>query len=105
MFLIAPLVQDAPVDTGVQRLHAAIQHLREAGEIGNIAYHKPGIPQGPRRTAGRDKLHVHAAQLPGEIGQARLIRNTQKGPLNPLVFHSHLPLIAICKNLAMFSAQ
>ncbi len=92
-------VQDAAVDLGMQRFHPAIQHLREAGEVGNIAYREPGLAQGPRRTSGRNQFHVHAGQLAGEIDQASLIRNTQKGPLNLLIFHSKPALIAICKSL------
>ena len=86
------------MDLGMQRLYPAIQHLREAGEVGNIAYREPGVAQGPGRTSGRNQFHVHAGQLAGEIYQAGLIRNTQKGPLNLLIFHSKPALVAICEN-------
>ncbi len=90
------------MDLGMQRLHPAIQHLREAGEVGNIAYREPGIAQGPRRTAGRNQFHVHAGQLPGEIDQAVLSVTLKRARLTCLYSTQNLPLIAICRSLAMF---
>ena len=86
------------MDLGMQRLHSAIQHLGEAGEVGNIAYCKPGVAQGPSRASGRNQLHVHTGQLTGEIYQAGLICNAQKGPLNLLIFHLRPALFANWKN-------
>ena len=76
VFDAVPQMQNAPVDLGMQGFYPAIQHFREAGEVGNIAYRKPGLAQGTRRTSGRNQFHVHARQLAGEIYQASLVRNT-----------------------------
>ena len=94
VFLAVPHVQDAPMDLGMQRLYPAIQHLGEAGKVGNIAHRKPGFAQGPSRAAGRNQLHVHGGQLAGEIYQACLIRNAQKGPFYLLIFHARPALFA-----------
>ena len=40
---IAADVEDSAVDLGVQRLDAAVEHLREAGEVGDVADFEAGI--------------------------------------------------------------
>ena len=68
-------MKNAPVYLGVQGFHPAIEHFRETGEVGNIAHFESDITQDPRCASGRNQLHVHTAQLAGEIYQASLIGN------------------------------
>ncbi len=38
-------VEDAAVDLGMQRLDAAVEHLREAGEVGDVAHREAGFAE------------------------------------------------------------
>ena len=64
-----------PWTAGMQRLHAAIQHLGKAGEVGHIAHGEPRLAQRFRRAAGRDQLDALAGKAAGEVCDARLVGN------------------------------
>ena len=46
--------QNAAVDDRMERLHPAAEHLREAGEIGDLLGLKPSLLQASMRVAGAD---------------------------------------------------
>jgi hypothetical protein len=52
--------QDAAVHLRVQRLHAAIEHLREAGVIGHFGHGQAGVGQQFGGAAGRQQLDAEA---------------------------------------------
>ena len=67
--------QQAAVDLGMQRLDPPVHHLREPGEVGNIAHHQPRIAQSLRRAPGRDQIHALGGQRAAQIDQADLVRH------------------------------
>ncbi len=48
--------ENAAVNFGMQRLNAAVEHLRKAGERGDVADGKAGVAEGPGSAAGGDQL-------------------------------------------------
>ena len=46
--------QDAGVNRGVERLHPAVHHFGEAGDLGDARHAKSGGDQHARGAAGRD---------------------------------------------------
>ncbi len=79
--ILAP-VQDAAVHLGMQRLHAPIEHLGEAREIGDVLHRDAGIAQQLGRAAGRNQFHPHPGKLAGKIDQSGLVGDTQNRALN-----------------------
>ncbi len=67
-------VQDAAVNLGVQGLHPAVQHLGEAGQLGNVFHLNAGIAQQFGGAAGRDQFHSHASELAGQTPRFRFCR-------------------------------
>ena len=47
--ILAP-VKDSAVHLGMQRLHAAVEHFGEAGNLGNVPDRDPGVAQQLRRS-------------------------------------------------------
>ena len=78
MGLIAAHVEDAAVDFGVEGLHAAVEHLGEAGKVGDFAHGEAGIAQGLRGASGRNELDSMASEALREIHEAGLIRHAQQ---------------------------
>src|ERR1044071_3257518 len=72
--------EDAAVDARVERLDAAVEHLREAGHFGPIAHVEPGLAQRLRRSARAEQLDAELAQRAREIDEPRLVRDAQKRP-------------------------
>ena len=56
MRLVVADREQAAMHLGVQRLDAAVHHLREAGELGNVDDFQPGIGERLSGAAGRDGL-------------------------------------------------
>ena len=69
--------QDAGVDGGMQRLHPAVHHLGEPGDVRDVADGQTGVGERLRRPAGRDQLDPEPIEAFSEIRKARFIRNTQ----------------------------
>src|SRR5882724_4402079 len=75
---IAP-VEDAAMHFRLQRLHTAVEHLRKAGEVGDVAHLDPLLAQQLRGATGRDQLHVHRCQRAREFHQTALVSDAQDG--------------------------
>jgi hypothetical protein len=82
--LVAADVQDAAVDFGVQGLHAAVEHFREAGQAGYVADGEARLAQRARRAAGRDQLHPIRGELLGKGDQPGFVGDAQQRTLNLL---------------------
>jgi hypothetical protein len=74
---VAPQVEQSRVHLWVQGLDPAVQHLREAGEFGNVFHLQPGRLQRLRRAAGGEQFHPEPRQPASKLHQPRLVRNTQ----------------------------
>jgi hypothetical protein len=75
--VLAP-VEDAAVYLRVQRLHSAVQHLREAGQIRNVADIESCLAQRPRSASGGDQFDAVAGEGAGKFDEARFIRHAQQ---------------------------
>src|SRR5262245_38752749 len=74
---IAPR-EDAAVQRRVQRLHPAVHHFREAGDVGDVRHRETGIGQRPRRTAGGHQLESAGGEAAPQVDDPCLVRNTQQ---------------------------
>ncbi len=73
------------MDFRVQRLHAAVHHLGEAGEIGNVADLQAGVLERLRRAAGGDEISAEGGEFPRTLDEARLVGD---GDQNSLYRHA-----------------
>src|SRR3546814_13591070 len=55
VFGIVAHAEQPAMHLGVERLDAAVHHLRKAGEIGNVAHREPGVAQRLRGPPGREQ--------------------------------------------------
>ena len=76
---VAADMQDAAVDLGVQGLDPAVEHLGEAGEVGDVAHGQAGVAQGLRSAAGGDEVDAVGGKRAGEVDEAGLVRNGEQG--------------------------
>ena len=74
---VAPREQ-AAVHRGVQRLHAAVEHLGELRDVADVAHRNAGLAQRARRAAGGDELPAELVQAAGEVEQAGLVGDGEK---------------------------
>jgi hypothetical protein len=70
--------EQAAMDQRVQRLHAAVHHLGEAGDVGHVAHLQAGIAQGAGGAAGGDQLHPALGETGGEFDHAALVGHRQQ---------------------------
>ena len=59
-----------------QRFHAAVEHFRKAGKLGNIFNRNARIAQGFGGSAGREQVDPAVSQRFGELNNSGLVRNT-----------------------------
>ena len=74
--------EDASGDARVHGLHAAIQHLGEAGHIGDVFHRKARVPQRTRRAARGNQVDLKRVQPFGEENNSRFIGNAEERPSN-----------------------
>ena len=79
MFGVAANVQDAAVDLGMEGLDAAIEHLREPSQFGDVEDGEALFAEGAGGAAGRDKCHAKAREVTGEVDQSGLISDAEQG--------------------------
>ena len=96
MLLVPADVQNAAVHLGMQRLYAAVQHLRKSGQIADVAHTESGLAQRARRPAGRDQLNVVRDQGAGELDQAGLVGYGEKRAADAA--KAALGFMAVCRN-------
>ena len=69
-----PLIgQHARGDARMERLDPAVEHLGEAGHVGNVGHLETCLAHGAGRAAGRDELEAEAGQARREGRQAALV--------------------------------
>ena len=84
LVLVAPR-QQARVQPRVQRLHAPVHHLGEAGEVLDRAHRDPGAGQLARGAAGGDELHAQLGETLRELDDPALVGHRQQRAA-----HAHL---------------
>ena len=81
---VAANVEKPAVYPRVQRLHAAVQHLRKAGQIADVFDGQPRLAQRPRGSASGNQLYAMSGELPGEVDEARFIGHADERSMNGL---------------------
>ncbi len=79
VFGVAADVEQAAVDLGMKGLDAAVEHLREAGEVADVFDVEAGVAEGAGGAAGGDQLDAEAGKGLGELDQAGLVGYAQQG--------------------------
>ena len=74
--------QQRRVQPRVQRLHAAVEDLLLAGELGDVGHLEARLAQGAGGAAGGEDLDPHRRQAAGEVGDAGLVGDRDQGPAN-----------------------
>ena len=77
---LAAVGEDAGVHRRVQRLHPAVQALREAGDLLDRCHGHPGVGDPPGGGARAHQLHAGGGQAAGQLLDAGLVVHTQQGP-------------------------
>ena len=80
--VLAQVREDAGVHARVQRLHAAVEHLREAGHVRNLGDRHTRVSDALRGGAGGDDLHARLAERAGELLQPGLVVDADQSALN-----------------------
>ncbi len=75
-------MKNPAVNLGMQRLHAAIEHLRKARQLGDIANRQARFAQCPRRASRGDQLNTVLCKLLRKSNQAGFICDAQEGSLH-----------------------
>ncbi len=81
--------EQAAMDFRMQRLDAAVHHLRKPGEIGDVAHREPGRGERLGGAAGRDELDAVSRERAGEIDEPGLVRHREKGAAHPAQLIGH----------------
>jgi hypothetical protein len=74
---VAANVKQATMDARMQRLHAAVEHLWESGELADVLDCKPGRAQRIGCAAGGDQLHAESGKRAGKFHQAGFVGHAQ----------------------------
>ena len=72
-------MQNAAMNFGMQRLHAAVEHFGKAGEVRDIFDGDAGIAQQLGRASGGDEFDAERGKLAGEIGEAGFVGDAENG--------------------------
>src|SRR5262249_50700906 len=72
--------EDRAVDLGMQRLHAAVQHLRKACGLRDVDDPHPRVADRLRGAPGREDLDAKRGPNPGGLDEARFGANAHERP-------------------------
>src|SRR5258708_28851626 len=76
--MIAPR-EDSPVQFWMERLHPAVEHLREAGDVRHVRHREALGREGAGGAARRDELEAARHESAPEVDDSGLIRDAQQG--------------------------
>ncbi len=88
MLVIVAHRQQAAMDNGMQRLDAAVHHLRKAGDLRNILHGEARVAQRLGRAAGRDQLDAALRQRRREFDNTRFVGHRKQRPTNDHIRHN-----------------
>jgi hypothetical protein len=70
--------EQSAVDLRVQRLHAAVEHLRETGVLGHFGHGEPLFGKKLRGAAGGQEVHAQFGERAGEVDDSGLVRHADQ---------------------------
>ena len=79
MLGIFAAMQNPAMDFGMERLHAAIEHFRKPGELGNVFHCDAGFAEEFGGTPGGDEFDAESRKLAGEIDESGFVSNAEDG--------------------------
>ncbi|OPZ04932.1 MAG: hypothetical protein BWZ09_01451 [Alphaproteobacteria bacterium ADurb.BinA305] len=71
--------EDAAMHLRVQGLDPAVQHLGEAGVLGDVGHRQAGLAQQAGGAAGRQQLDAERGELAGEVEHATFVGDADQG--------------------------
>ena len=80
--VLAQVREDAGVHARVQRLHAAVEHLREAGHVRDLGDGNTRVSDALGGGAGGDDLHARLTQRAGQLLQPGLVVDADQRALD-----------------------
>src|SRR5205807_6188551 len=103
---IVALREDRAMNFGMQRLHAAVHHLGEAGDVGHVGDGQAEVAKELGGSAGAQQLDLEfLVQRLGKVGQAGLVGNTQqRAPDGDEVGHAKKGKAARAKSKSLLCA-
>ena len=84
MLRVVADVEDAAVDLGMEGLDATVEHLGEAGEVGDVADGEAGFAEGFGGAAGGDEFDVVGGEGAGEVDEACFVGDGEEGAADGL---------------------
>ena len=79
---LARMARMPPAILRMQGLDAAVEHLGEAGDVGDVAHGDAGFAKQARGAAGGDEFDAHAGEGAGEFDDAGLVGDAEQYTLN-----------------------
>ncbi len=92
---VVPQGQQAAVNFRMQGFQPSVHHFRKARVVRDLGHPNAAVPDLGRRSSGGENLDVEIRQSPGKRDDARLVRDADQGPRNPVQFHDiHLTVVS-----------
>ncbi len=82
MLRLAAHVENSAVHFGMQCLHAAVEHLGKAGEIGDVFHRDAGVAQQLGCASGGNQFDAHCIHPARKFHQPGLVGDAQDCSLN-----------------------
>ena len=74
--------EDAGMHPGMERLDPAVEHLREAGELGHVLDRQAGVADGLGGAAGGQQFDAEIGEGAGEVDETGLVGDGKEGALH-----------------------
>ena len=75
-------VEDAAVHLGMKRLDAAVEHLGEAGEFGDVFHGDAGVAEQLGGASGGDEFDAEGGELAGEVDESGFVGDGEDGAVD-----------------------
>ena len=94
---ISPDGEEPAVHGRMQRLDAAVHHLRIAGQLGNVAHRESGIAKRFARATSRNEFDSVAGKSAGEFDNAVFVGDGEKGAYGAAEVFGHDELLSLIR--------
>ncbi len=75
-------VKDAAVDLGMKRLDASVEHLGEAGEVGDVFHGDARVAEQLGGASGGDEFDAEGGELAGELDESGFVGHGEDGAVD-----------------------